>query len=152
MGKFSRLGNDLYSGRRSIDFVGRRRLWYTVSAVILLVAMSGLYFKGINWGIEFTGGAQYRVSLPQSQVTQETADDLRVAVAATGIDAASSPVVTTSGENAILIQTEPLGSGESDQIVAAIVDETGADAPTVAMIEAAYRHHGSDVARRLAGT
>ena len=117
MGKFSRLGNDLYSGRRSIDFVGRRRLWYTISAVIVLVAMSGLFFKGINWGIEFTGGAQYRVSLPQSQVTQETADDLRVAVASTGVDAASSPVVTTSGDNAILVQTEPLGSGDSDQIV-----------------------------------
>ena len=148
MGKFSRLGNDLYSGRRSIDFVGRRRLWYTVSAVILLVAMSGLYFKGINWGIEFTGGAQYRVSLPQSQVTQETADDLRVAVAATGIDAASSPVVTTSGDNAILIQTEPLGSGESDQIVAAIVDETGADAATDLSQEEIGPSWGREVAER----
>ena len=29
MGKFSRLGNDLYSGKKSIDFVGRRWLWYT---------------------------------------------------------------------------------------------------------------------------
>ena len=28
MGKFSRLGNDLYTGRKSIDFVGRRALWY----------------------------------------------------------------------------------------------------------------------------
>ena len=31
MGKFSRLGNDLYSGRRSIDFVGRTRLWFAIS-------------------------------------------------------------------------------------------------------------------------
>ena len=148
MGKFSRLGNDLYSGRRSIDFVGRRRLWYAVSAVIVLVAMSGLFFKGINWGIEFTGGAQYRVSLPQSQVTQETADDLRVAVASTGVDAASSPVVTTSGDNAILVQTEPLGSGDSDQIVAAIVDETGADAEADLSQEEIGPSWGREVAER----
>jgi preprotein translocase subunit SecF len=148
MGKFSRLGNDLYSGRRSIDFVGRRRLWYAVSAVIVLVAMSGLYFKGINWGIEFTGGAQYRVSLPQSQVTQETADDLRVAVARTGVDAASSPVVTTSGDNAILVQTEPLGSGESEQIVAAIVDTTGADAESDLSQEEIGPSWGREVAER----
>ena len=32
MGKFSRLGNELYNGRRSIDFVGRRWIWYAVSA------------------------------------------------------------------------------------------------------------------------
>ena len=35
MGKFSRLGNDLYGGRRSIDFVGRRALWYAVSLVLV---------------------------------------------------------------------------------------------------------------------
>jgi preprotein translocase subunit SecF len=127
MGKFSRLGNDLYSGRKSIDFVGRRWLWYAISAVIVLVAISGLVFKGINWGIEFTGGAQYRVSLPSSQVTQQTADDLRVAVARTGVDAASAPVVTTSGENAILVQTEPLSTEDSDKIIDAIVETTGAD-------------------------
>ena len=77
MGKFSRLGNDLYSGQKSIDFVGRRWLWYAISAVIVLVAVGGLVGKGINYGIEFTGGAEYRVSLPADQVTQDTADELR---------------------------------------------------------------------------
>jgi preprotein translocase subunit SecF len=60
-------------------------------------------------------------------VTQQTADDLRVAVARTGVDAASAPVVTTSGENAILVQTEPLATEESDKIIDAIVETTGAD-------------------------
>ena len=81
MGKFSRLGNDLYSGQRSIDFIGRRWLWYGISGAIVLVAISGLFFKGINYGIEFTGGAEYRISLPSSQVNQDTADQLRRAVA-----------------------------------------------------------------------
>ena len=80
MGKFSRLGNDLYSGRRSIDFVGRKWLWYTMSGVIIVLAVAGLYLKGLNMGIEFTGGAQYRVSLDSSQVTQDNADELRNAV------------------------------------------------------------------------
>ena len=31
MGKFSRLGNDLYQGRKSYDFVGHKALWYAVS-------------------------------------------------------------------------------------------------------------------------
>ena len=71
MGKFSRLGNDLYNGKKSIDFVGRRWLWYTGSLLIILVCVGGLYFKGLNWGIEFTGGAEYKVTLPASQVTQD---------------------------------------------------------------------------------
>ena len=108
MGKFSRIGNDLYTGKKSIDFVGRKWLWYAGSVLILLICFAGLYFKGLNWGIEFTGGAEFRVALPASEVTQETADQLRDDVAATGIDAASSPVVTTTGQEGILIQTEPL--------------------------------------------
>jgi len=126
MGKFSRLGNDLYSGQKSIDFVGRRWLWYAISAVILLVAVGGLLGKGINYGIEFTGGAEYRVSLQADQVTQDTADELRQDVAGTGIDNASSPVVTTSGNEAILIQTEPLTDDESAEVSQVILDTTGA--------------------------
>ena len=126
MGKFSRLGNDLYSGQKSIDFVGRRWLWYAISAVIVAVAVGGLVGKGINYGIEFTGGAEYRVSLPADQVDQDTADELREAVAGTDIDNASSPVVTTSGNEAILIQTEPLSDDESAEVTQVILDTTGA--------------------------
>jgi preprotein translocase subunit SecF len=124
MGKFSRLGNDLYNGHRSIDFVGRKWLWYAVSAVIVLLAVGGLAFKGLNFGIEFTGGAQYSVATTASQ---DTADKLRETVAATGVPNAASPIVTTSGSNAILVQTEPLTEAESAEVVDAIVQVTGVD-------------------------
>ncbi len=125
MGRYSRLGNDLYSGRRSFDFVGRRLLWYGLSAVIVLIAVGGLAFKGLNLGIEFTGGAQYTVSVPSSQATQATADQLRADVAATGIDGASSPVVSTSGDRAVLVQTETLTSAESNEVIDTIITTTG---------------------------
>ncbi len=54
----------------------------------MLVAVLGLYFRGLNLGIEFVGGAQYSVTLPTDQVNQDNADKLREAVAGTGIDAA----------------------------------------------------------------
>jgi len=96
MGKASRLGNALYEGDVSIDFVGRKWLWYSVSAVILALAIGGLLVKGLNFGIEFQGGVEYAINLPSDQVTQTNADEIRQAVAGTGIDAASSPIVNTS--------------------------------------------------------
>ena len=147
MGKFSRLGNDLYSGQKSIDFVGRRWLWYAISVVIILVALGGLYFKGINYGIEFTGGAEYRVSLPADQVNQDTADELRVAVAGTDIDNASSPVVTTSGTEAILIQTEPLTDEESEEVSQVILETSGATASDLSRSEIGASW-GQEVAER----
>ncbi|MFC4786195.1 protein translocase subunit SecF [Nocardioides sp. MAHUQ-72] len=148
MGKFSRLGNDLYSGRRSIDFVGRKWLWYAMSGVIILLAVAGLWLKGLNMGIEFTGGAQYRVSLDSSQVTQDNADELRNAVAGTGIDGAASPVVTTSGDKAILIQTEPLSSAESQKVRDAIVETTGVNADKDISEDSIGASWGQEVAKR----
>ena len=148
MGKFSRLGNDLYSGRRSIDFVGRKWLWYAMSGVIIVLAVAGLYLKGLNMGIEFTGGAQYRVSLDSSQVTQDNADELRNAVAGTGIDGAASPVVTTSGDSAILVQVEPLTSAESQKVVDTIVETTGVDADKAISQDEIGASWGKEVAKR----
>ncbi len=91
MGVFARLGNDLYSGRRSVDFVGRWRTWFVVSAV----DHGGRYRRPrVAWprhGIEFVGGAEYSVALDPDMVNQDTADEIRESVAGTGIENASSP-------------------------------------------------------------
>jgi len=64
MSRMSRLGQRLYSGSASVDFVGRWMVWYSISAVIVAVAVFGLVWKGLNLGIEFEGGVEYRVSMP----------------------------------------------------------------------------------------
>jgi preprotein translocase subunit SecF len=124
MGKLSRMGHDLYEGHISIDFVGRKWLWYAISGVIVLVALSGLWFKGLNLGIEFEGGVEYTVSVPSSELNQGTVDELRQAVAATGIPEAASPIVNTSGSS-IRVQTEAMSNDATDTVIAAIADKTG---------------------------
>jgi len=116
MGRFNRLGNDLYSGRRSIDFVGRRHVWYAASGVIIIAAVLGLYFRGLNFGIEFVGGAQYTVSMPAGEATQANADKLSSAVAGTNIPAAQQVITTVAGKNSILVETEPLTPLEGNTI------------------------------------
>lgn len=124
MGKFSRLGHALYEGHVSIDFVGRRWLWYAISAVIVLLAGSGLLFKGLNLGIEFEGGVEYTVKVAADQRNQDTVDEIRQAVAGTGIPEAASPIVNTSGDN-IRVQTETMSNDDADSVSAAIIEATG---------------------------
>src|SRR5687768_7175881 len=128
MSKLSQLGQDLYDGHVSIDFVGRRMLWYTVSALIIGVAVLGLVWKGVNLGIEFEGGVEYRVSMPAGEATQANVEEIRDAVAGTDIDAASAPIVNTSGDNNIRVQTEPLDNQESTTVATAIQDAAGVTA------------------------
>lgn len=45
-------------GKTSIDFMGQRKMWYTVSAAVILIGMVSLFFKGVNFGIDFLGGTE----------------------------------------------------------------------------------------------
>lgn len=121
MGRFSRLGNELYNGRRSIDFVHQRGRWYLLSGVLVGLAVAIVVLRGLTFGIEFTGGTQYRVPLAASEVTQANADAVREAIADAGIEATGAPTVTTAGQ-ALLVQLEELTPEESDQVVAVIAD------------------------------
>jgi len=135
MGRFSRLGNDLYGGRRSFDFVGRRALWYSISLVLVGLALAVIFIKGMNYGIEFTGGTQYRIdNLPASSANQETADELRDAIGEADLSKAE-PVVTTSGDDSIIVQTEDLSQEKGERVREIIVDVTGATADDISQDE-----------------
>jgi preprotein translocase subunit SecF len=128
MGKFSRLGNELYNGRRSIDFIGKRPLWYSISGAIVLSALLVVIFNGFNFGVEFTGGTEYRLSgLTSSQASQGTVDDLRQEIADSGIAGAGEPSVATSGRDGISIQVEALSPAANQQVIDVIESVVNVD-------------------------
>lgn len=51
----------LYRGEANVNVVGRRRLWFTIAGVALLIAIASMVFRGFTLGIEFEGGNQYNV-------------------------------------------------------------------------------------------
>ncbi len=114
MGKMSRIGNDLYTGRRSIDFIGRKAIWYSITVVLLGLAITAVVVKPLNFGVEFRGGTEQKISI-EAGVDQADADDLREAIADAGIEGAANPSVTTAGGNSLVLTTESLSeSGEEE--------------------------------------
>ncbi|MEH3068925.1 MAG: hypothetical protein PGN15_13110 [Aeromicrobium erythreum] len=83
MGRLSSFGQHLYTGRVSVDFVGRRRLWYTISVVILLASTLGFVVQGFNLGIEFKGGVELTAKVQQADTA--TADRLTRAIDEAGV-------------------------------------------------------------------
>jgi preprotein translocase subunit SecF len=150
MGKFSRIGNDLYNGQRSIDFVGRRTLWYVVTGLIVAAALLSVIVKPLHFGIEFTGGTEYRISdLSSAQASQSSADEVRGAVADTGFPEAESPTVTTVNNDALLVQIENLSTEESKTVQAAILDALGDPELQVSQSDVSASW-GQEVAQRAA--
>ena len=113
----SDLGHKLYTGEVSYDFVGRRKRWYTISAIILLVAVGSLAFRGLNLGVEFSGGSVFQ--FPATNCSVEDARD----VMAGEVD--SQPIITIVGDDQMRIQTTPLSTEETDEVTAALSQACG---------------------------
>jgi preprotein translocase subunit SecF len=151
MSKISQFGHALYQGKVSIDFVGRKWLWYSISGLILIAAISGLAFRGFNLGIEFKGGVEYSVAMPSGQANNASVQKIRDAVAAeaksANIPEAGAPVVNTSGRDKIRVQTEPLNSDQSAKISTAIQRSVGVDRNAISS-DAIGATWGAQVAER----
>lgn len=147
MGRMSRLGNELYNGRRSIDFVHGRKLWYAISAVLVATSIALVSLNGLAFGVEFTGGNQYRVPVAAGDVTQANADKLREAIADSGIEGTGNPSVTTAGQD-LLVQVEELTNDESTELIEVIEGAvTATDEVSQSKISASW---GKEVGQRAA--
>jgi preprotein translocase subunit SecF len=60
MSRVGDLGGRLYRGEVSFNFVGRQRLWYTISGIILLIAVVALLTRGLNFSEQFKGGSSFQ--------------------------------------------------------------------------------------------
>ncbi len=102
MSRLGNLGGRLYRGEVSFDFVGRKKLWYTISGAILAISVGALLILGLNFSVDFKGGNIYQFKTPvgihltQAQVTS----------AATSAGAPTTLTVQQVGSRGWDIQTE----------------------------------------------
>jgi preprotein translocase subunit SecF len=123
---FSQVGNDLYTGKRSVDFIGRQKLWYLLSAVLIALALLGFFWRGLNFGIEFKGGSEFRVSgVSSTQGYESKAQD---AIATAGIS--ENITSTVIGQNTVRVQTEA-AEGKTDVAKTELADAFGVPATQV---------------------
>ena len=130
MSKLRDLGHKLYTGEVSYDFVGRRRRWYIISAVLIAVSLLSIGIRGFQWGIEFEGGADFQA---QTVVTESTVTDMQDAVTNSGVPNLDDATVTTSGNNQVRVQTRTLDPvNEVPKVRSAIAAEAGVPSNEVA--------------------
>jgi preprotein translocase subunit SecF len=124
MSKLSGLGGRLYRGETSVDFIGRRRRWYTVSAAFILISIAALAIQGLQLGIEFKGGSSFTVTTTNPSVT-----DARAAVEEAGVT--GEAIVQKLGDNKVRVLTGSLEQARNDAVQDALAAKFSVNVSTI---------------------
>ncbi|MET3933911.1 protein translocase subunit SecF [Arthrobacter sp. OAP107] len=111
MSSFAKFGNELYTGKRSYDFVGAKKIWFTVAAIAVALSILIPVVKGgFNLGIEFRGGSEFTVS--NVKTTESAVGEKAVHDVVPG----SVPRVANVAGTTMRIQTDKLSDDETLKI------------------------------------
>ncbi|WP_062386951.1 protein translocase subunit SecF [Demequina iriomotensis] len=109
-------GNKLHSGEKTYPIVQQRKRWFIVSGVLVALSLLLLFTKGLNAGIDFTGGTEFRVT--DTAITEPEEARAVVEELAPGETAR----VTILGENDVRIQIGVIPSETAREITSDLAD------------------------------
>jgi preprotein translocase subunit SecF len=115
------IGGRLYRGEVSFDFVGRQRLWYSISGAILVISVIAVVFLGLNFSVDFKGGSVFEFPAGTSSISMVRQT---VSGAGGGSDAVVQQI-TPIGGGAVKwsVQTHPLTAAQNTSVQNAIARE-----------------------------
>ncbi|MGC4749355.1 protein translocase subunit SecF [Micromonospora sp. DT201] len=126
------LASRLYNGEAGLNVVGRRKLWFSVAGVLILIALLSFGLRGFSLGIEFAGGNSFQV--PASVGTLEDAErEVNSALAAqnTGIEVATAQKVGGTGGDTYELRTPQLSVEQTTAVKGQIAEDLGINADQI---------------------
>jgi len=94
---------EFFSHQTSFPFMATRKVWYTLSAILMIVSLGSFFSRGLNLGIDFTGGVSAEVSFPRAA----NVDAVRTALAASGFREPQVQSFGSSRDIAIRLPPDP---------------------------------------------
>jgi preprotein translocase subunit SecF len=98
------------------NFIGRARLWFILSGVVVVVSVASLAVREINLGLEFRGGTAFEF---QSRNRDLTVSDVRSVLEDAGVE---NETVQEVGTNGFLIQSEHLPEETQNRVLRALAE------------------------------
>src|SRR3954447_4504097 len=104
------LAHRLYNGEAGLNVVGWSRRIYVITAVLVLICLAAVLFRGFNFGIEFAGGNSFRVPGTSADIGA-----VQTAAERAGAEVAGAPQIV--GGNSILLRTGQLTNAQESRVV-----------------------------------
>ena len=98
------------------DFMGKRQLALYISVALMVVCLLSIIFRGLNWGLDFTGGTVVEVGYP----TTADLTEIRTTLNEAGFEGAEVQHFGTSSE--VLIRLAPRDDLNSAEISSRVLE------------------------------
>jgi len=128
------LAERLYRGEANVDVIGRRKLWFSLAAVLILLALGSFLVRGFHLGIEFSGGTQF--ALPASVGSTDAAHDaVEKAVTTAGVaeeaEVAAAQQVGAGADRTYSVRTGALTQEQATAVKNELVKDLGVPAEQI---------------------
>ena len=112
----------LYTGTGAFEVIGKRKLWYAVSGVIVAISLLAMLIRGFAFGIDFEGGT--KISMPVDGAKgQATTEQVETVFGEAMGGAPETVVIVGRGPSAtVQIRTETLSNEDTEKVRAALFD------------------------------
>lgn len=107
------------------DIIGKRKIWYAISSVLIIASLFFMVTRGFNMGIDFTGGTIIDLRFEKAV----NINDVRAVLNEYDL---SNSTIQLSGENSsstesenVMIRTVDLEEQERKEVMAALTDKLG---------------------------
>ena len=123
--------------RKVVDFVGKRKIFFTISIILILCGPVGMLIhsnvigdKAMNYSLEFSGGTSTNVTFNKEMDIKEIDSEVTPVVEAVTGDKNVQPT-KVQGTNQVVIKTRSLNQSEREALQSALVEKFGVDDSTI---------------------
>lgn len=122
--------------RKTIDFVGKRKVFFTISLILMLLAPVGMAVfsakdgKALNYSLEFMGGTSTNVTFNEDMTIEQIDKEVKPVVQEVTGDA-NIQAAKVAGSNAVIIKTRSLSLEEREELNQKLVENFGVDESTI---------------------
>lgn len=128
---------------RNLKIIQKRKLWYTISLLMIVIGLASVIVFGFKYGLDFTGGSlieiQYAKNRPLNQVISEILTTKNF----------SSPKVQPSGDTDVIIRLPEINEEQHQLLLSSLAEQAQKDNPENSIIEKRFESFGSTLGAEL---
>jgi len=123
---------------QQFDAVGKRRIWFSVAAVLIAASIGSLIFNGLNLGIDFRGGTEMTFTADRPVNVAEVREEVAKLGQASAVIQGRGEEAVGGGFREFTVRAEPLEGAEQREITAGLVESLDAEQRGVRNVSASF--------------